>query len=487
MQDTPVVAAFLSLACNGLLVFRNGTEAFPNPADTTVVPDLAATTPEQPDEQTYIFRLRDDVRWHNVAPVNGRTFVASDVAAHVRRALSEPRSALRPAFAAIGGVDTPDQHTIRYSLKAPYAPFLALVAGGMNRYILPHELTEATNAQSALAGTGAFVLEQHQRGVRAVFRRNSDYFKRDAAGGRLPYVDGFAWVVLPDSAARLQAERARQTSLTWLLQPDEADQLRATNGNDYGFQQAPAASNYLYMRLDQPPFDDTRVRQALSLAIDREALIRTLGHGSGEADLPVPAFLRDWALPLAQLGDTASLYARDLQRAKQLLTAAGHADGLSTTLTYTPQYGAAFMQAAAIVQRSLAEAGVAAAPRQLDYAAYLTTAFRGDFEGLAYAPRSLYPDADPYLSYFYLPGGLFYQDHSNDVDLRTLVTRQQQTLSAPARKAVLDQIQRYLTEQQYRVYDASIPGAFAWQRAVANYRGPSWLSCANAETAWLTA
>lgn len=484
-QDTPVVAAFLSLACNGLLAFRNGTDAFPDPGDTTVVPELAASAPEQPDELTYLFRLRQDVRWHNVAPLNGRAFVAADVAMHVRRALGEPRSTLRPMFTAIDAVDTPDQHTVRFSLKAPYAPFPALVAGGMNRYILPHELSDSAGARNVLAGTGPFVLEQHQRGARARFRSNPDYFKRDAAGGRLPYLDGFEWLVLPDPAARLQAERARQTSLTWLLQPEEADQLRATNANDYSFQQAPAVSNYLYMRLDQPPFDDQRVRQALSLAIDRQAIIQSLGRGRGESDLPIPAFLHDWALPLAQLGDAATLYTRDLLRARQLLAAAGHADGITTTLTFSPQYGADFVQAAQIVQRSLGEVGIDATARQLDYPAYLATAFRGDFEGLAYAPRSLYADPDPYLSYFYLPGALFYQDHADDAELRTLITKQQQTLNAPARRVLLDQVQRYLSEQQYRVYDAAIPGAFAWQRAVANYRGPSWLSCANAESAWL--
>ncbi len=485
VQNSASLSAFISLACNGLMTTRNGVAAFPDPADTTLVPDLAAAAPEQPDSLTCIFRLRSDVRWQVAPPLNGSPITAADVQWHFERALHDDKSTLKAAFAAIDRVEAADETTVSFTLRAPSAPFLPLVAGGSARFILPRELGDAGKLRTQLIGTGPFVLERHEQNVRAVFKRNPIYFKQGAASTRLPYADEVDYLVLPDAAARMQALQSRTAAISGELNPDQWQQLRTSNAYDFDFSEAPGVSGYIYMRLDQPPFDDQRVRQALSLAIDRPAMIQSLGHGRGVADLPVPALLGGQSLPLDRLGAAARFYGRDLQAARQLLAAAGHAGGISTTLSYTAIYGAASVQAVQLLQSSLREAGIEAVPKPLDYAAYLTGPFRGNFDGLAYGQRNIFPDADPYLSTYYLPGALEHQDRSDDATLQGLIVRQQQTLDATARADLLAQIQRYLSEQQYRVYDVAIPRGFARAKQVQNLRATDWAPLSQIESTWI--
>ncbi len=484
-QNSAAISAFISLACNGLMSFRNGSAAYPDPADTTVVPDLAAAAPEQPDATTYIFRLRPGVRWQQAPPMNGRLLTAGDVKWHFDRALHDEHSTLKAAFSSIDRVDAPDDSTVSFSLKAAYAPFLPLVIAGTERFILPREVGEAGKLKSVLIGTGPFALQLHGQNVRAVFKRNPTYFKQGSAGTRLPYTDQIDYLILPDRATALQSLQSRQTAISALLQPDELDKLRASNANDFSFMDVRGVSNYMYMRLDQPPFNDQRVRQAISLAIDRPAMLQALGKGRGVADLPIPVFLGTQSLPFSKLGAAARFYTRDVQAARQLISAAGYAGGIQTTFSYSAIYGAAFVQAAQLLQSYLKEIGIEASAKQLEYAPYLATVFKGDFDGLAYGPRSIEPDADAYLSAFYLPGAIEYQDHSDDRQLQGLITRQQQTLDAGARIALLNELQAYLSEQQYRVYDVAIGRGIAWQKAVQNYRGTDWIPLSNLETTWL--
>ena len=471
--------------CNGLLAFRNGSARFPDPADAALVPDLAAAMPEQPDARTYLFKLRPGVAWQQAPPLNGRALTAADLVWHFTRAAHEPKSTLKTDFGVIERVEAVDEATVRFTLTEPSAPFLALVAGGASRYILPRELTEGATPRNTVVGTGPFMLARRDPGAQALFKRNLDYWKRDAAGKPLPYADEVHWLALGDAAAQLQRLQAREANLSWPLAPNDLAQLRASNGNDYEFADLPGVSNCLFMRLDQPPFNDKRVRQALSLALDRPALAQALGKGRGQVDLPIPAFLGEYALSPGSLGETGKLYTRDLQAARQLLAAAGHADGLRTTLTYTAQYGAAFVQAARLIIAQLNEAGVDAAPRPVEYPAFLRGAFVGAFEGLAYEQRRRYPDPDPYLSYYYLPGAVFYQDHADDADLRALILKQRQTLDRTARLAVLGELQRYLSDAMYRVCDVAIPDAQAWARTVKNWRGNAWQSFSPLEATWL--
>lgn len=482
-QNLALIPSFLALACNGLLAPRNGRAGFPDPADPALMPDLAAAMPEQPEPTAYIFHLRKEARWQQTPPAAGRPFSAADVQAHFARALGE-RSALKALLAPVDRVEAIDDQTVRFVLRAAYAPFLTMIAGGEQRFILPHEQVEPGAPRGTLIGTGPFVPGRLQPGQTASFSKNPTYWKRDGRNAALPYLDGLSWLSLPEPAARVQALQAKQAQLAAALDPAAAEQLRASNPNDYEFDEAPGVADVLFMRVERPPFDERRVRQALSLAIDRPALIQSLGKGRGAVDLPIPALLRVPAPPDGA-GQPGRLLVRDLQAARQLLAAAGLQDGLQTTLTFTAQYGPAFAQEAALLRGQLHEIGIELTPHQVDYATYLSTAFVGKFDGLALGQRQLHPDADPYLSDVYVPGAIGYQDGSNDATLQSLIAKQRAELDATARTALLAQIQSYLVEAAYRVYPPAFARSFVRAKSVRNWRGSIWPACAALETAWL--
>jgi ABC-type transport system substrate-binding protein len=92
--------------------------------------------------------------------------------------------------------------------------------------------------------------------------------------------------------------------------------------------------NTIDMRTDKPPFNDVRVRQAISLAMDRKGMIDAVLEGQGAINGPVPAALSEWALPIGELGEGAKYYRHDPTEAKRLLAAAGHPNGFSAGLCF---------------------------------------------------------------------------------------------------------------------------------------------------------
>src|SRR5438445_12162554 len=135
------------------------------------------------------------------------------------------------------------------------------------------------------------------------------------------------------------------------------------------------------MRVDQPPFNDVRVRRAISHAIDRQGLIEAV-WGRGE---PTPAIARglvEWSLPVDQLGAGAKYYQYDPKEARRLLAEAGYPKGFKTQLTVTTGLGRALVDDAQLVQRFLKDAGTEAELKLQEIGSYMATTVQREFEGL---------------------------------------------------------------------------------------------------------
>src|SRR5262245_30097070 len=182
-------------------------------------------------------------------------------------------------------------------------------------------------------GTGPFLLERYEPNVKTVFKRNPDYFRQGQ-----PYVDGGEWLVLEDESTGLAMYRTGQTDCgPWHWLGGRQQDLEAFKKIQPNLVYQDYLSNVpgvIYMRTDQAPFNDVRVRRAISHAIDRQELIDAV-WGRGESTPAVARGLVEWSLSVDQLGPGAKYYQYNPKEARRLLAEAGYAHGFKTALTVT--------------------------------------------------------------------------------------------------------------------------------------------------------
>ncbi|MDP9237184.1 MAG: ABC transporter substrate-binding protein [Chloroflexota bacterium] len=360
----------------------------------TIVPDLAESMPEQPDETTYIVELREDVTFHDVQKYRlaypktaGRSLTAADVKYSIERQLNKNSPSSRRFFrsgnwSVIDRIDARDARTLVIKLKQPVAPFLSFLAG-LHAFVLPKEVvdnTDQADSDLAMIGTGPFMLESFEPLVAMKLRRNPQWFARDDAGstgdGR-PYIDGYDAFYSPqeDAFQRVAFER-RLVDATGFGDGAVLDQERKTNLSDIVVKQGDAgailASRLL---LDRAPFSDDRARRAIHLAVDRYGLASLVypevdGQPSARISGPVAPAISRWALSDDNLAkrpgyrsDSAGR-AEDLQQARQLWAAAAGDRGAGEVKVLFAGVPKTIMERAApSLQRQLSDAlGISVTP-----------------------------------------------------------------------------------------------------------------------------
>src|SRR5215470_1747250 len=284
-----------------------------------IEPDLAERW-DTPDDTTYIFYLRRGVHWHNKPPVNGRELVAEDVKFTFDRFLAESANPLRYMLEPVDRVEVVDRYSVKFVLKEPYVWLLDVLATSKAMWIIAREVVEhfgdLKKPESAI-GTGPFVLERYEPNVKTVFKRHSAYFLKGQ-----PYVDGVEWLVLTDPSAGLAMYRTGQLDCGpegfWAVRQPDLEALKQSHPHLIYRDFLSTRSERIYMRTDHPPFNDVRVRRAISHAIDRQGLIEAVWV-RGEPTPAVPRGLAQWSLPIDQLGEGAKYYQYDPKEARRLL------------------------------------------------------------------------------------------------------------------------------------------------------------------------
>jgi peptide/nickel transport system substrate-binding protein len=433
----------------------------------------------QPSETTYVFKLRRGVRWHPKPPVNGRELTAEDVKYTVERFLTLKGNANAYMLRSVDKVEALDRYTVKFTLKEPFAWFLDMLANPMAVAIIARECVEKfgdLKPAEAVIGTGPWMLEGYRPNVGYTFVRHPAYF---VAG--LPNIDRIEVTVDEDNASRTASFLAGKYDLGWenpgIISRSDwlqiKDTLKSKRPGLRTLEFPGNVGNHLSMRADQKPFSDLRVRQAMSMALDRKALIDALYEGVGIANPPgVPAALREWSLPVTELGEGAKNFGYDPKEARRLLAAAGYPNGFSGSVCWATYGSTIVVDHAQLVVKYLKDIGIDAKLDTKEYGAYISTCFYGKFDSMAFGPQTPFLDGDNYLFGYYYPGEMKNQSHVNDPVVADMIVRQRRTLDPAKRREIIHDIQRHLAKQVY--YTTSVGQVYTavWDGALKNY-GPN--------------
>jgi peptide/nickel transport system substrate-binding protein len=457
----------LSFVYSKLLRHKVGADV--RPGTFIVEPDLAERW-EEPDDTTYIFHLRHGVKWHDKPPVNGRELVAEDVKFTFDRFLTEKGNPERQLLDPVDRVEVVDRYTVKFLLKEPFVWLLDILANAMCMWIIAPEVAEKygdlKKVETAI-GTGPFIVERYEPNVRSVFRRNPEYFRPG-----LPYVDGVEWLVLDDESTGLAMYRTGQIDAgpgaNWSVRQPDLESLKQSHSHLVYQDMQSTTQTTIWMRTDKAPFNDMRVRRAISHAIDRQGMIEAVWM-RGELSSGVAPGLAEWSLPVDQLGEGAKYYRYDPKEARRLLAEAGYPKGFKTALTASSGYGRDLIDAVQMVLRDLKEVGIEAELKLQEYGAYQATTGQGKFEGMAMGPYGVGWEPDSALYGPYTPDKPRNRGHVNDPKLAAMVSEQRRIKDPEARKQLIFDIQRYAATQQYYVYLSSQVITSSWQPYMKNY------------------
>jgi peptide/nickel transport system substrate-binding protein len=280
---------------------------FDEPNYPKVKGDLAQSWEVSPDGLTYTFRLKPNVKFHDGTPMT-----SADVKASYERIVNPPpgvRSVRKVAYEDITAIETPDPLTVIFRLKARNASMLTNFASPWDCiYSAAKIKADPKFPEKNILGTGPFKFVEHAAGSHWVGERFADYFEK----GR-PYLDGYRAIFITNTAARVNALQAGEVLTEFRgHSPADRDKLKAALGDKIEVLESPwICSLIVTFNAEKKPFDDARVRRALSLAIDRwrgaeglskVALVRHVGGAlrpgyelaASEADLvKYPGFGKD--------------------------------------------------------------------------------------------------------------------------------------------------------------------------------------------------
>jgi peptide/nickel transport system substrate-binding protein len=241
-----------------------------SPVDHTKLEgDIATKLPEQPDDVTYIFTLKPNVRFHDKPPMNGRLATAKDFAAtwEVFRQKSQNAAAFNTV---IDKIEAVDDKTLKATLKEPYAPFLTTHASTPEGvWFIPVETIESGQVQKDPVGTGPWIFRQWETGVAMRWDRHPQYHDSP-----LPYFARVEASMNNDPQriiAGLQAGSLDWSNLSGTVY-EEAKKKLDPKGKDLYLPTGVLGA--FYFNFDNKPWGDKRVRQALSHALDRDGYLK---------------------------------------------------------------------------------------------------------------------------------------------------------------------------------------------------------------------
>ncbi|MBI2919053.1 MAG: ABC transporter substrate-binding protein [Chloroflexi bacterium] len=356
-------------------------QAFPDSACSMApVPDTAEKW-DWINDTTLRVTLKKGITFAKKPPVNGREMTSDDLVFSAKYWI-QYSARYEALLTELTDVVAVDRYAVDFKFKVPQPGFI-------NGVLTPHYGSVILAKESAGAkgdwtdpnegswiGSGPFMYKEYRPGTRASFVRNPDYWKPG-----LPYVDGIDFLVIPDVSTRAAAMIGGKLDV-WTDELGEpvALMLKERPGMQVYQCPSPTGSLRIFPRNDKPPFNDVRVRRALSMAIDRDGMIQGPLSGRGMwmafwTEVQPDRYSREEVPPELQ-----KYLQYNPSEAKKLLAEAGYPNGLAVTLNYTRQYGTPFNELAESVSAMAKQAGFDVKVNYQAYALYQATSTVGKYD-----------------------------------------------------------------------------------------------------------
>jgi peptide/nickel transport system substrate-binding protein len=427
-----------------------------------IIGDVATEWKISPDGLTYTFKIRPGIKFHDGSPLT-----AADVKATYDKIIFPPpgtRSIRKVHYTAVERIEAPDASTVVFKLKFPSASLLGNLASPWNVIFPKKYLDKDPNYfMKNVVGSGPFKFKSYTRGATFEGERNPDYFIKDR-----PYLDGYKFFISPETSVRAAAIRSGRAYIEFRDLPHtEVDAIKKQLGDKVVIQETSQVGQFgLAMQNTVKPFNDIRVRKALTLAIDRYTAGKVLYPLTGLRD--VGGLMRpgtEWAIPAADLEKIPGFW-RDAEKsraeAKKLLAEAGYPNGFKTTLK-NRNVKLPYQDWAVFVIQEWRKIGIEVENRPLETAAWFADLRdTGSFE-LGVAPTvEFMDDPDQFLNR-YTTGAPANYGRFSDPAIDDLFSRQARATDPTERKKLVIELQKRVLEQAYYM-----PGLW-WTRRVVHW------------------
>jgi len=414
--------------------------------DGKFVPCLAESI-TQPDDVTYLIKLKKGVKFHN-----GEEMKASDVKFSLYRIAAQPCD-IHYMFAdvVLDSFQTPDDYTVTFKLKHPDAAFISYLAFGSVAIVNEKAVKEAGDKYGmSPVGTGPYKLVKWTKGTESVLERFDGYH------GDKPTIKSITMKVVPEPTNRLVELESGGADIAYDIAVTDAERVQKDK-NLQLFKTDASSITFLGFNTKKKPLSDIRVRQAIRYAIDTTSIAQSVYKG-----LCAPA--TNPMNPRCYFYDTTRAVSEyNVQKAKELLKEAGYPNGFKVSITTDERKERTDM--ATIIQSQLAEIGITAEVKILEWGAYLSTCYAGEQElymggWTTFTPEPSISLTGTFSSATMGSGGnmAFYANPKVD----KLLAAGRATSNVDERKKIYTELQKEITDQctwVYLVYGVQIVGA----------------------------
>ena len=397
---------------------------------------------EQPNSKTVVLHLRKGVKFHD-----GSDFNADVAKWNLTDLRDNPKSFGKTYLKDVAAIDTPDAATVKITLKAPSTSLPFRLSGanygvmGMISKVAYDKLGEEGFGKAPV-GTGPMKFKQWITDDRLILEKFDGYWRNGTDGKPLPYIDSFVSRYVPDLTVAMADLQAGQLMAAEQM---PANQLKVVQANpQLQLIEWPwAGSTYFQMgfNVNKPPFDNVKVRQAALYGIDHEGMAKALGFGFAK-----PQYYPYWTPSMAGYDDSVEKYEYNPDKVKQLLTEAGHPNGIETDLLVIQREPEATI--GQFAAQMWTKVGIKTNLKALERLSWINSVHGMNFQSCFW--RNSPGQADPsQLTSNILSTGPNNWSNFKDSQIDSLMAKADETIDATERAKVYSQVLKRLQDQAY--------------------------------------